>query len=108
MRMDDSSAVETTVLDPPRHYADLASYIAESGDTQANVAARVGTTQAQISRIVAGLLMPRPQLALQIAEYAHIPLDSFTRVYLAKRMQRESKLRGQKQKRGRSHAAVPE
>ena len=66
------------------HYADLATYIAETGDPQVNIAARVQTSQANISRIAAGDLVPRPRLALRIAKYARIPLDSFVRVHLAK------------------------
>lgn len=69
----------------PPTYADLASYIAGSHDTQANIARRVGSSQAHISRIASGLTMPRPLLAARLAEYARIPLDSFTRMNLAKR-----------------------
>lgn len=65
-------------------YPDLATYIAESGDTQAAVAARVGASQAHVSRIAGGDIVPRPLLAARIVRYANIPLDSFTRVYLAK------------------------
>jgi transcriptional regulator with XRE-family HTH domain len=69
-----------------RTYPDLATYLAESGDTQAKVAAAVGARQAHISRIAAGELVPRPALAARIAKYARIPLDSFMRTYLAKRL----------------------
>jgi transcriptional regulator with XRE-family HTH domain len=67
-------------------YPDLATYLLESGDIQARLAVAVGATQAHISRIAAGELVPRPALAVRIAKYARIPLDSFTRVYLAKRL----------------------
>jgi transcriptional regulator with XRE-family HTH domain len=70
-----------------RTYPDLATYLEDSGDTQAQVARAVGAQQAHISRIAAGELVPRPALAARIAKYARIPLDSFTRVYLAKRAQ---------------------
>jgi transcriptional regulator with XRE-family HTH domain len=65
-------------------FPDLATYIAETGDTQANIAAQVGASQAHVSRIAHGAIVPRPRLAARIAAHAHIPLDSFTRVYLAK------------------------
>lgn len=65
-------------------YPDLATYLAESGDTQARLAARTGTTQAYISRLVAGRLVPRPLLGLRIATYANVPLDSFARAYVAR------------------------
>lgn len=70
---------------PPLHYPNLATYLAESGDTQQHIAAAVGSTQAHVSRIAAGEIVPRPVLAARLAEYAHVPLDSFTRVYLAKK-----------------------
>lgn len=65
-------------------FPDLATYIAETGDTQANVALACRASQAQISRIVNGTQVPRARLALRIATYCRIPLDSFTRVHLAK------------------------
>jgi transcriptional regulator with XRE-family HTH domain len=67
-----------------RVYPDLATYIKESGDTQAAIAKAVQAKQAHISRIASGELVPRPALAARLASYAHIPLDSFIRVYLAK------------------------
>jgi transcriptional regulator with XRE-family HTH domain len=66
-------------------YSDLAAYIEATGDTQVQIAAAVGSTQGHISRIVTGAAVPRSPLAARLARYAHIPLDSFTRVYLAKR-----------------------
>ena len=63
-------------------YADLATYLEESGTTQVDLAAAVGATQSQISRIARGELVPRPALAHRLARYAGIPLDSFVRVYL--------------------------
>ena len=67
-----------------RRYPDLASYIAATGDTQTHIAARVGCSQVQISRIAAGDAVPRALLAARLAKYAGIPLDSFTRAHLAK------------------------
>jgi transcriptional regulator with XRE-family HTH domain len=69
---------------PSQTYPDLATYIEKTGDTQIEIARRVGTTQAYISRIASGRAVPRSLLAMRLATYAHIPLDSFTRVYLAK------------------------
>ena len=69
-------------------YPDLATFLAETGTTQLYLARRVGTTQAHISRIAAGEVVPRTMLAARLADFAHIPLDSFTRVYLAKHASR--------------------
>jgi transcriptional regulator with XRE-family HTH domain len=65
-------------------YPDLATFIAETGTTQAYIARRVGTTQAHISRIASGEAVPRTLLAARLAAFAGIPLDSFTKVYLSK------------------------
>lgn len=67
-----------------RQYPDLRTYLAESGDTQVAVATAVHTSQAHISRIVAGDVIPRPLLAARLVRHCHIPLDSFTRVFLVK------------------------
>ena len=69
---------------PPALYPTLAAYFRESGDTQAAVAERFRITQPQISRIVAGDVVPRPALKYRLAEYARVPLESFDLVYLAK------------------------
>jgi transcriptional regulator with XRE-family HTH domain len=69
---------------PPIRYATLDAYLTNTGESQASVAAAVGTSQAHISRIRHGLIVPRPKLAARLAAYAHIPLDSFTRVHLAR------------------------
>jgi transcriptional regulator with XRE-family HTH domain len=69
-------------------YRSLADYIAATGDTQSNIARRVGTSQAHISRLVNGDRIPRALLALRLCAYAHIPLDSFTRIHLQKRARR--------------------
>lgn len=65
-----------------RRYPDIQTYILKTGDTQARIAAAVGASQAQISRIIHGQMMPRPELALRLARYCRIPLDSFTRRYV--------------------------
>jgi len=69
---------------PVAQYPDLATYIEETGESQATIAARVGTSQAHLSRLRHGHAIPRSLLAVRIAMYCRIPLDSFTRVYLAK------------------------
>jgi len=66
-------------------YPDLATYFAETGDTQARAAEIVGVSQGHMSRFVAGLQVPRPLVAERLANYANIPLESFTRVYLQRR-----------------------
>lgn len=65
-------------------YASLADYLARSGDTQQGLADALGITQAQVSRLVHGMAVPRPVLARRIARYCNIPLDSFTRARLAR------------------------
>lgn len=75
---------------PLRLYPDLATYLAESGDTQAGVAEACQTSQATISRIATGEMVPRPVLASRIARYCGIPLDSFARTYLARTNARRS------------------
>jgi transcriptional regulator with XRE-family HTH domain len=62
-----------------RSYPDLATYIEQSGDQQWHIAARCGTTQANISRIARGTAHPRPLLALRLAQYCRIPVDSFAK-----------------------------
>ena len=71
------------------HFADLASYIRKSRDTQTHIAQQVGVSQSLISRIAAGLTVPRADLAERLVEYARIPLDSFTRVYLTRQRRRK-------------------
>lgn len=66
-------------------YSNLADYFKRSGDTQENAAFTIGCRQAYLSRVAAGLLMPRPAIALRISRYANIPLESFTLTYLARR-----------------------
>jgi transcriptional regulator with XRE-family HTH domain len=58
-------------------YPDLATYMAATGDTQANLARQFHVSQAQISRILAGAI-PRLELRIALARYANIPIESFT------------------------------
>lgn len=68
-------------------YPDVASYLAETGDTQLRLAAQVAVSQAHISRIVRGIVIPRPALAQRLAAVCRVSLESFTRAYLARRSQ---------------------
>lgn len=63
---------------PRPKYANLRAYMVATGDTQVNIAKAVGITQAQVSRILSGRVMPRPAVAIRLATYAQIPIDSFT------------------------------
>jgi transcriptional regulator with XRE-family HTH domain len=65
-------------------YPDLATYCEMTGDTQVHIADQVGVSQSTISKILHGDVVPRSRLALRLATYARIPLDSFQRVYLLK------------------------
>ena len=69
-------------------YPDLGTYIRETGDTQLNIARRVGISQAGVCRILRGDYVPRPDVALRLAAYAKVPLDSFTRMFLIRRAAR--------------------
>lgn len=71
-------------LVPAVLYPDLATYCEHTGDTQVNIAAQVGVSQSTISKVLHGDVVPRSRLALRLATYARIPLDSFQRVYLQK------------------------
>lgn len=75
-------------IGPATRYPDLASYCEATGDTQVNIAARVGVSQSTISKVINGDVVPRSRLALRLATYARIPLDSFQRVYLQKHVGR--------------------
>jgi transcriptional regulator with XRE-family HTH domain len=67
---------------PRPSFPDLATYIQKTGDTQEHIATEVGVSQAYLSRIVAGRVVPRPTIALALATYAKIPIESFTLLYL--------------------------
>lgn len=62
----------------PAKYPNFRTYLTRSGDTQENVASKLGISQAQVSRILAGKVVPRPDVAIRLATYAQIPVDSFT------------------------------
>jgi transcriptional regulator with XRE-family HTH domain len=77
-----------------RSYPDLATYIRLTGDSQEHIAARVGTTQANISKIARGDAVPRSLLALALARYCRIPVDSFHRVAVARDVERRRSKNG--------------
>lgn len=72
-----------------KRYPDLATYLDKTGTRQEDFAALVESTQAHISRIASGEIVPRPELAERIATQANIPLDSFTLKNLAWRREQE-------------------
>jgi len=68
-----------------RVYPDLATYLRESGEKQADLARRLRITQAAISRYARGERLPRPALGFKIAAVCRLPTDSFARAYVANR-----------------------
>jgi len=68
-------------------YPNLATYLAKTHDTQARLADAVDATQGQISRIIRGLIVPRPALALRLANHCHVPVDSFVQNYQSRAAQ---------------------
>src|SRR5262245_51221519 len=72
----------------PRQFASLAEFLKASGISQAKFARHAATTQATISRVARGDLIPRPAVAERIAAEANIPIESFARVFYARRRQR--------------------
>lgn len=71
-------------------YPDLATFFEKTGISQAEFAAQLRTSQSYISRVAAGELVPRPEMAVRIAKAAHIPLDSFIRVYLKQKKAKQA------------------
>jgi transcriptional regulator with XRE-family HTH domain len=57
-------------------YRTLADYLARAGETQTDLARRVGCSQAVISRVAAGLQAPSFRLALRISKAARVPVAS--------------------------------
>jgi transcriptional regulator with XRE-family HTH domain len=64
---------------PKRTYPNLVKYLDETGDTQWNLARRVGVSQSYMSKIVRGLAEPPLELALRISHTAGVPLESLVR-----------------------------
>ena len=59
-----------------RTYPDLATYFAQSGETQAAFAARVNRSQSWVSRVRSGETEPNLTDALMICREAGVPLES--------------------------------
>jgi transcriptional regulator with XRE-family HTH domain len=59
-----------------RAYPNLRAFMDATGATQAKVALDTGTSQATISRVLNGKKHPSLALALAIAAYANIPVES--------------------------------
>jgi transcriptional regulator with XRE-family HTH domain len=72
-----------------RRFRSLAAYLEASDVSQMTLAAQVGISQAHISRIAAGLVVPAPALAVRLATLTGVPLASFTRAYLARHEESE-------------------
>jgi transcriptional regulator with XRE-family HTH domain len=63
---------------PHPKYPNLRAYMQMTGETQESIANALDISQAHISRILAGKVIPRAELAIRLAAYADIPVDSFT------------------------------
>ena len=61
------------------HYESLAEYLAKTEQTQEQLARALGISQGQISSYIAGRTMPRPALALRIAEHTGVPVEALLR-----------------------------
>lgn len=59
-----------------RTYPDLVAYFRESGETQAEFAARVNRSQSWVSRVRSGETEPNLTDALMICREAGVPLES--------------------------------
>lgn len=59
-----------------RTYPDLTSYLEATGQTQAELAAKLGKSQAFISKLRRGLIQPSLDEALRIASEIGIPVES--------------------------------
>lgn len=59
-----------------RTYPDLISYLADTGQTQAELATRLQRSQAFVSKLVNGLTQPSLAEALRIARICRIPVES--------------------------------
>ena len=59
-----------------RTYPNLTSYLAATGLTQAQLAARLERSQAYVSKLVNGLHQPTLDEALRIARLCRVPVES--------------------------------
>lgn len=62
-----------------RGYRSLAAFLAATGMTQAELAAKVGLTQGAISRYVRGASLPRSAAALRLKKVTGVSVDDFAR-----------------------------
>lgn len=60
----------------PRKYRTLTEYLDKTGTTQAELAARVGVTQAAISKIASGVQPAGGGLALRLADETGVPIEA--------------------------------
>lgn len=60
-----------------RSFATLAEYLDGTGTTQAELAARVGVSQAQMSHIVRRFVEPKLSVALRLHAETDVPLEAF-------------------------------
>lgn len=80
--------VQPAAATEARTFDSLAAFLKASKISQTQFARLAGTTQATISRVARGVLIPRPDIADRIAAEAHIPIESFYRVFHARRLER--------------------
>jgi transcriptional regulator with XRE-family HTH domain len=59
-----------------RVYPNLTAYLDNTGQTQKQLAARLGRSQAYISKIINGLQQPRLHEALRISAETGVPVES--------------------------------
>jgi transcriptional regulator with XRE-family HTH domain len=59
-----------------RTYPDLTTYMAATGETQVQLAARLGRSQGFISKLVRGLVQPSLTEALHISKLFGVPVES--------------------------------
>ena len=62
-----------------KHFDSIAAYLAATGRTQESLADELGISYPQMSRIVRGLVMPKPELAIRIAQIAGVSVEAIVR-----------------------------
>ena len=62
-----------------KRYDSLAAYLKDTGQTQEQLADALGISYPQMSRIVRGRQMPKPELALRIADLTGVSVESLAR-----------------------------
>jgi transcriptional regulator with XRE-family HTH domain len=71
-------------------YNSLAAYLEDTGTTQYQLAAKLGISTPAMSRIVRGLQMPNPQLAMDIQELTGVTIESLARMCIEAKSAAES------------------